>query len=671
MTNKQKIFRETIFFIISIVIAFFIVCPAVSATTTDIVLDKIVYDNATSNSYPSLWPNETDRNNYCINLGKTYSSDPTTHLIYYSNTYSDSSSYIPNFVLPTNSYKAFEYIRCYEIGHIGDNNYRTNYAEHYYDYHQYVDNLVNFSATSTSGDFPLSTSFSVQNVLFNDDIIWSFGDGNITTISGNTISHTYKEQGVYTVSMEYTNIFKEQKTLTKINYINVTNPSYYITVSPAWIPADGTQYLYGQLHSATVGENFSQTVEYITWSWAPYINGIAGSSQLYYNTTNSDYIHSYKRKTDGYFYQYNVNVADFTNKMSSIPNPVSLNPIGGTGTIITYGDFGFTNGDRITYTLTNQIGDPENTTINKVTISPRDGYTGYQIKNVQLSFKNTKYGNWTNVTTTNYLDQQFLIPVNDPFIVYASSTGYLTTSKSVTSAAENGTYTISMYPENQEAIDKATVIISANYGPVYNSVPISGITIAISNPLNSSEKYYGSTNSNGIYTAYLNFSRQYQVTASGNSYTTVTTIFNTGTSSTSNVDLYLSLKPTTTTAIPGDVVTITTPSPVLTPSAWASGNKTTCVAILPSGATPIDNIKNGIACMGVDDAQSQSLFLAALICFVFILVGSKYGKGMGAAFGGITGFVFDLAMGLIPFWVFAALLVLTGLAIAIYALSGK
>ena len=53
---------------------------------------------------------------------------------------------------------------------------------------------------------------------------------------------------------------------------------------------------------------------------------------------------------------------------------------------------------------------------------------------------------------------------------------------------------------------------------------------------------------------------------------------------------------------------------------------------------------------------------------VFILAGARYGKGLGGAFGGITGFVISLAAGLIPFWVFAALIVVGVLALAILAI---
>lgn len=46
--------------------------------------------------------------------------------------------------------------------------------------------LINFNVTNTNTEHPL-----------NDNIRWDFGDGNVKTVTGTTVSHTYAQPGTY------------------------------------------------------------------------------------------------------------------------------------------------------------------------------------------------------------------------------------------------------------------------------------------------------------------------------------------------------------------------------------------------------------------------------------------------------------------------------------------
>ena len=84
--------------------------------------------------------------------------------------------------------------------------------------------VANFSATPLSGCIPLTVQFTDLSIASGSSItawLWDFGDGN--TGSTQNPSHTYTSAGNYNVTLRVTTASGCLKTLTKNNYIQVSN----------------------------------------------------------------------------------------------------------------------------------------------------------------------------------------------------------------------------------------------------------------------------------------------------------------------------------------------------------------------------------------------------------------------------------------------------------------
>ena len=81
--------------------------------------------------------------------------------------------------------------------------------------------VASFSGTPTSGDYPLTVSFTDASTNVPTSWAWNFGDGGTSTAQNP--SHTYTAAGTYTVAMTATNAFGSD-TMTRTNYITVTTP---------------------------------------------------------------------------------------------------------------------------------------------------------------------------------------------------------------------------------------------------------------------------------------------------------------------------------------------------------------------------------------------------------------------------------------------------------------
>jgi PKD repeat protein len=82
---------------------------------------------------------------------------------------------------------------------------------------------VDFSAWPREGAAPLEVEFyaNVPYSWYYDEFLWNFGDG--TNGSGDWVSHTYIEPGLYPVNLTVTSMYGTNST-TKVDFINVTAP---------------------------------------------------------------------------------------------------------------------------------------------------------------------------------------------------------------------------------------------------------------------------------------------------------------------------------------------------------------------------------------------------------------------------------------------------------------
>jgi len=82
---------------------------------------------------------------------------------------------------------------------------------------------VDFGAWPREGPAPLDVEFyaNVPYSWYYDEFLWDFGDG--TNGSGDWVSHTYTEPGLYPVNLTVTSVYGTNST-TKADFINVTAP---------------------------------------------------------------------------------------------------------------------------------------------------------------------------------------------------------------------------------------------------------------------------------------------------------------------------------------------------------------------------------------------------------------------------------------------------------------
>src|SRR5262249_14730162 len=83
--------------------------------------------------------------------------------------------------------------------------------------------LAGFSATPTSGLFPLTVSFTDTPTGTITNRFWDFGDGATTNTTATTFTHVYSSASANTVSLTVTGPVGTN-TLSTIGYITVTNP---------------------------------------------------------------------------------------------------------------------------------------------------------------------------------------------------------------------------------------------------------------------------------------------------------------------------------------------------------------------------------------------------------------------------------------------------------------
>ncbi|HOT03402.1 MAG TPA: PKD domain-containing protein [Methanolinea sp.] len=85
---------------------------------------------------------------------------------------------------------------------------------------------IDFTANITSGSYPLDVLFTDTSSLpvIGDSRRWDFGDGAIAFDPTGTISHTYLQEGIFTVRLDRTDS-EGYHSLIKYDYIAVTGPS--------------------------------------------------------------------------------------------------------------------------------------------------------------------------------------------------------------------------------------------------------------------------------------------------------------------------------------------------------------------------------------------------------------------------------------------------------------
>lgn len=382
-------------------------------------------------------------------------------------------------------------------------------------------------------------------------------------------------------------------------------------------------------------------------------------------------------KKGGTWYAYNVSTDDFTiSKGSTMPNDVSLRPelMGALKVYLAI----FTADDE-TFVLWNDLNVTSNGALAQVEFFAVDKASNAYVDTPTYSILN-KASDTTTVYTSNLPDGSYTtsIPIGSPIQACAVASGY---EEGCIDKLIQGNDIINI-PLSSTAlastnISNTTLIVNVKFtndGVEYYPLKDSLVEVETSNPQEPNQYQSDTTNEEGI-TSFtvvnvttITSNSNYQVGASAEGYKSAYKSVN-PTGSSYDVDLFLVSNTIVTTYPTTFIPEITyTPTPTQTGIGGTPINGTPMICQDANNLTDktwLGGIKNGVACAGFNDFTSQSLAFACIIILFCVYVGSRFGKGIGSAIGAIIGFVLSLAMNLIAFWVFAALLVLVGLVLLV------
>jgi len=298
---------------------------------------------------------------------------------------------------------------------------------------------------------------------------------------------------------------------------------------------------------------------------------------------------------------------------------------------------------------------------NTTTITIIDGHTYGLLSTPNINVHNLITGNWSNVTTNPYV---YSVVWDTPIDIFVSKTGYLSNSLTNVLGGDRD-YGITLIPIELNSFPNTTLL---SVLVMNNNIAISGAYVQAQETFNGSVlNYDGYTNNAGVVTFIVNNDSVVKATASKSGFS-ASTVTETITGQTYAMLITLNSPYIIPTSTPYATMPTIVPTITSVGGTVISGNATVCSAT--SDGTMIGELKKNIACAGFKDYLSQSLALAALIVMVFMLIGGRYGKGLGTALGAVVGFVLSLALGIIPFWVFVALIILAVGAVAFKAVIG-
>lgn len=302
-----------------------------------------------------------------------------------------------------------------------------------------------------------------------------------------------------------------------------------------------------------------------------------------------------------------------------------------------------------------------------------DATTNSQLLNFNLNLTDeadgtvTEYGNIT-------FDKEITLPRGNGYVARATKTGYQTS----TVIGETGTllfvvptnlniqkgdfgayFRIPLFPDG--SVIAGNTSISAKVYDIETYYPLGNVQIVNSNAP-TDIKYTGTDGESVSWV--IPHNTPYTLTASKSGYCTITESKNTGTDSNQWVPLYMkygACAGSTPTPTPTATVTATA-TPIggwgnLTGGAIVCGN-------MPENATIIDVMKNGLACNGLRDEQSQNLGIAMLIILFAAIILGRIAKGVGVLAGVIAGTVLSTVAGFLPFWIIIVVIIIAGLVFA-------
>ncbi|MDD2208268.1 MAG: hypothetical protein PHU45_02815 [Bacilli bacterium] len=288
---------------------------------------------------------------------------------------------------------------------------------------------------------------------------------------------------------------------------------------------------------------------------------------------------------------------------------------------------------------------------NKVNVYPLSYLDASFVAGTEIEIKDMTKNIWINKTVNSPDDCGFYLNTGYYNFNAAKATGYSDQMNDVRYISSSQTIELILYPEETETdLDKSTALFNIEYEP--NLYPLTGASVTVSNSSYTETKL---SSQSGTVTFELNNLTTYKILVSKTGYTSASQFF-----TTNSRYYYLNV-----VVSPGSGVITYPPTTIITtfPTTPIYGiNNTVNGSVCGGNYTNIvDYFKGEIACWGVTGKESQNLLFGCIITIVAaLIVGSKGKNGVGSVIGALIGFIVSIALGLFPFWLLIAAIVLSG-----------
>jgi hypothetical protein len=301
-------------------------------------------------------------------------------------------------------------------------------------------------------------------------------------------------------------------------------------------------------------------------------------------------------------------------------------------------------------------------------IQANDGQTSNHLSNWNMDISDD-LTNTHHIYTVGY-DRSLSLARGQSYTIIATKENYQTATDTFTVPIDlniqpgdfGAIETIPMFLIGSTSAGNCTVTVRVNDAETY--YPLGNVVIGLTG---QTQKMTGTDGESASFTVPQN--TLFTVSASKTGYCTVTETKNTSANTYLYVPIFLKYGSCSGGVIPSHTpIPNSTPTlPTITPiGGYGQINGTAAVCNhLPVNATLLDQVRNQMACNGLKDLLAQNLAMATLIILLCGMIAASKAKAVGFAIGSVIGATMAMALGLIPFWLVAILIILSVLVVVL------
>ncbi len=306
--------------------------------------------------------------------------------------------------------------------------------------------------------------------------------------------------------------------------------------------------------------------------------------------------------------------------------------------------------EKMSY-VSNNITLSGNVGQNTVNVYPVSYLDSSFVSGTEIEIKDMAKNTWINKTVNSLEDCRFYL--NDGYYNFnaAKAIGYSDQMNDVRYISSSQAIQLVLYPEETDTdLEKSTGYFNIEYEP--NLYPLTGASVTVSNSTYTETKL---SSQSGTVSFELNNLTTYKMVVSKTGYTTATQFFTTN-SRYYYLNVIVSAGSGVITYPPTTFFTTFPTTPV-----YGINNTVNGSVCGGNYSNIVDYFKGEIACWGVTGKESQNLLFGCIITIgAALIVGSKGKNGIGSIIGALVGFIVSVALGLFPFWLLIAAIVLSG-----------